>query len=50
MNVKREDIVDGRMEALLMDAEQRGIFTRMTPEDREISKKKTLAQIQLLSS
>ena len=45
MNVKREDIVDGRMEALLMDAEQRGIFTRMTPEDREISKKKTLAQI-----
>ncbi len=43
MNVKREDILDGRMEALLVEAEKRGIFKRMTPEDREISKQQTLS-------
>ena len=43
MNVKREEILDGRMEAFLVEAERRGIFKRMTPEDREISKQKTLS-------
>ncbi len=43
MNVKREEILDGRMEAFLVEAERQGIFKRMTPEDREISKQKTLS-------
>ena len=44
MNVKREDIIDGVMEARLLEAEKQGIFTRMPVEDREKSRRETLAK------
>jgi len=44
MNVRREDIVEGLMEARLAEAERKGLFTRMPPEAHEQSKRDTLTQ------
>ncbi len=45
MNVRREDIVQGLMEARLEEAERKGLFTRMPPEARDQSKRDTLAKL-----
>ena len=45
MNVKREDIIDGVMEARLLEAEKQGIFTRMPVEERDRSRRETLAKL-----
>jgi glutathione-specific gamma-glutamylcyclotransferase len=44
MNVKRQDIIDGKMESLLQEAEKKGLFTRMPVEERERSRRETLAK------
>lgn len=43
MNVRREDIIEGRMEALLEEAERKGLFKRMLPAAREQSRRDTMA-------
>jgi len=45
MNVSREDIVDGVMEARILEAEKNGLFKRMTMEDRDKSRNDTLAKL-----
>jgi glutathione-specific gamma-glutamylcyclotransferase len=45
MNVSREDIVEGRMEALLKEAEDKGIFQRMPVEERDRSRQETMAKL-----
>jgi len=45
MNVRREDIIEGRMEALLEEAERKGTFKRMPPAEREKSKLDIVAQL-----
>lgn len=47
MNVRREEIVDGRMEARLVEAERQGLFKRMTPAAREKSRRETMALLDL---
>lgn len=42
MNLKREDIVSGRIEELMKEAERQGITTRVPPEQRQVSKKAVL--------
>jgi len=45
MNVRREDIIEGRMEAMLEEAERKGGFKRMRPEEREKSRIETLSRL-----
>lgn len=45
MNVTREDILEGRIEARILEAEKNGIFQRMPPEERDKSRRDTLAKL-----
>jgi cation transport protein ChaC len=45
MNLRREDILEGRIEAAAIEADRQGLFRRMTPEEREKSKRSILAQL-----
>lgn len=43
MTLKREDIVQGRIEAWMIEAERQGLFRRMPPAKRADSRRKALA-------
>ncbi|MBO04292.1 MAG: gamma-glutamylcyclotransferase [Chloroflexi bacterium] len=43
MDLKREDILEGRVEEVAMEAERLGLFQRMTPEERQQSKREILS-------
>ena len=43
MDLKREDILEGRVEEAAMEAERLGIFRRMTPAERAESKRDILS-------
>lgn len=43
MDLKREDILQGRVEEFAMEAERLGLFQRMAPEDRQRSKREILS-------
>ena len=43
MDLKREDILEGRVEEAAMEAERLGLFQRMTPADRAESKREILS-------
>lgn len=45
MDLKREDILEGRIEQAAMEAEKLGLFRRMRPEERAQSKRETLAKL-----
>ena len=44
MNVRREDIIDGSIEAFLIEAERMGLMKRLPPEERQASKQAMIAQ------
>ena len=43
MDLKREDILEGRIEEVAMEAERLGLFRRMTPDERLRSKRDILS-------
>ena len=43
MDLKREDILEGRIEEAAMEAERQGLFQRMTPDERAQSKREVLS-------
>ena len=45
MNVKREDIENGHVEAMLIEAERQGLMRRMPPAERQVSKRRILAEL-----
>ena len=45
MNVKREDIEQGRIEEVLIEAERQGLMRRMPPAERQASKRRVLAEL-----
>ena len=45
MNVKREDIENGHVEAILIEAERQGLTRRMLPAERQVSKRRILAEL-----
>ncbi len=45
MNVKREDIEQGRIEEVMIEAERQGLMRRLPPAERQVSKRRILAEL-----
>ena len=45
MSVKREDIEQGRIEEVVIEAERQGLMRRLPPAERQVSKRRILAEL-----